>query len=55
MNNSKDRFEVDYQAVGRILKSQEIMDVAIKEAEKIGNIEEKYVGTQRVWVGGREE
>lgn len=54
MKSSKDKFEVDYQAVGRVLKSQEVMEVAVKEAEKIGEIEEKYVGTQRVWVGGRE-
>jgi len=30
------------------------MKIAVKEAEKIGTIEEKYIGTQRVWVKGKE-
>jgi len=38
-----------------MLKSEEVMQVALKEGAKLGKVEEQYIGTQRVWVKGREK
>lgn len=54
MSNSKGKFELNKEGIKEMLKSQEVMDVAIKEAEKLGEVQEHYVGTQRCWVGGKE-
>ncbi len=37
-----------------MLKSEEVMNIAKNEAEKLGEITEEFVGTQRVWVKGEE-
>ena len=56
MKNSKDnKFVLDKVGVKQMLRSQTVMDVAIKEATKLGKVEEMYVGTQRVWVRGSEK
>lgn len=54
MNNSKAKFVLDRSTVKKMLQSEEVMKIAVKEAEKKGEITEEYVGTQRVWVKGRE-
>ncbi len=38
-----------------MLQSAEVMAIAKAEAEKRGEITEEFVGTQRVWVKGRED
>lgn len=38
-----------------ILQSSEAMEIAKREAEKKGEVTEEYVGTQRVWVKGKEQ
>ena len=38
-----------------MLKSEKVMDIAVSEASKIGTVEERYIGTQRVWVKGVEK
>jgi len=38
-----------------MLKSEEVMKIAVSEGSKLGNIEEQYVGTQRAWVKGTEK
>ena len=54
MKNSKGKFELDKAMVKKMLQSDEVMKIAIKEAQKKGEITEEYIGTQRVWVKGRE-
>lgn len=54
MNNSKGKFELNKETVKKMLKSEEVMNIAKNEAEKRGDIEEEYVGTQRCWVKGKE-
>lgn len=54
LKNSKGKFELDKAMVKKMLQSDEVMKIAIKEAQKKGEITEEYVGTQRVWVKGRE-
>ena len=56
MKNSKgNKFVLDKVGVKQMLRSQTVMDVAVKEAAKLGKVEEKYVGTQRCWVRGNEK
>jgi len=38
-----------------ILQSSEAMEIAKREAEKRGEVTEEVVGTQRVWVKGKEQ
>ena len=54
MKDSKAKFELNTRTINKMLKSEEVLEVALKEAEKIGTVEEHYIGTQRVWVGGTE-
>lgn len=51
----KGRFELNKATVGKMLKSQEVLQIARNEAAKLGEIETEYVGTQRVWVKGKEQ
>ena len=39
----------------KILKADEVMNIALKEGAKLGDIEEQYIGTQRAWVKGAEK
>lgn len=52
MKNSKGKFKLNTRTVNKMLKSDKVMQVALKEAGKIGTVEEQYIGTQRVWVKG---
>jgi hypothetical protein len=52
LNKSKGKFELNKETVRKILKSQEVMEAARKEAAKLGDIETEYIGTQRVWIKG---
>ena len=54
MNKSKGKFELNKETVKKMLKSEEVMNIAKNEAEKLGEITEEFVGTQRVWVKGDE-
>ena len=54
MKDSKGKFELNTRTVNKILKSDKVMEIAKKEASKIGTVEEQYIGTQRVWVKGVE-
>lgn len=55
MKQSKGRFELNKKGVKALLKSEECMKIAKEEAEKKGEIDTEYVGTQRVWVQGKEQ
>lgn len=55
MNKLKGKFELNKDAIGKMLKSQPVLEVAEKEAKKLGDVETSYIGTQRVWVRGIEE
>ena len=55
MKDSKGKFKLDTRTVGKMLKSEEVKQIAEKEAAKIGTIEEEFIGTQRVWVKGTEK
>lgn len=55
MKNLKGEFKLNTRTVNKMLKSQEVMNVAEKEGAKLGTVEERYVGTQRVWVKGVEK
>lgn len=54
MNEQKGKFELNRDGVKAMLQSAEVMAIAKAEAEKRGEITEEFVGTQRVWVKGRE-
>lgn len=53
MSKSKGRFEVNYATVGKILKSKEVAEIVEKEANKLGEVDTVYTGTQRTWAKGR--
>lgn len=55
MKDSKGKFELNTRTVNKILKSEEVMKVALKEGSRIGNVTEQYIGTQRAWVKGEEK
>lgn len=55
MNEQKGKFELNRDGVKAMLQSAEVMAIAKAEAEKRGEITEEFVGTQRVWVKGRED
>ena len=55
MNEQKGRFELNREGMKAILQSSEAMAIARQEAQKKGEIVDEYVGTQRVWVKGKEE
>lgn len=55
MSEQKDKFELNRDGVKAMLQSAEVMAIAKAEAEKRGEITEEFVGTQRVWVKGRED
>lgn len=55
MNEQKGRFELNRDGIKAILQSAEAMAIARQEAQKKGEIVDEYVGTQRVWVKGKEE
>lgn len=55
MNGQKGKFELNRDGVKAMLQSAEVMAIAKAEAEKRGEITEEFVGTQRVWVKGRED
>lgn len=55
MNESKGRFELNRAGIKAILQSEEAMAIARQEAQKKGEITDEYVGTQRVWVKGKED
>lgn len=38
-----------------MLRSKEVEEIALKEANKLGTIETNYVGINRVWVKGTEQ
>ena len=52
MSKSKGRFEVNYATVGKILKSKEVAEIVEKEANKLGEADTVYTGTQRTWAKG---
>lgn len=52
MSKSKGRFEVNYATVGKILKSKEVAEIVEKEANKLGEVDTVYTGTQRTWAKG---
>ena len=54
MSEQKGKFELNRDGVKAMLQSAEAMAIAKAEAEKRGEITEEFVGTQRVWVKGRE-
>lgn len=55
MSEQKGKFELNRDGVKAMLQSAEVMAIAKSEAEKRGEITEEFVGTQRVWVKGRED
>lgn len=55
MSEQKGKFELNRDGVKAMLQSAEVMAIAKAEAEKRGEIIEEFVGTQRVWVKGRED
>ena len=55
MKDSKGKFVLNTRTINKILKSDKVMEIAVKEANKIGTVEEQYIGTQRVWVKGEEK
>ena len=55
MSELKGKFKLNTRTVNKILKSDKVMEIAKKEGAKIGNVEESYIGTQRVWVKGEEK
>lgn len=55
MSEQKGKFELNRDGVKAMLQSAEVMAIAKAEAEKRGEITEEFVGTQRVWVKGRED
>lgn len=54
MKDLKGKFVLNTRTVNKMLKSDKVMEIALKEAEKIGTINEQFIGTQRVWVKGEE-
>lgn len=54
MSEQKGKFELNRDGVKAMLQSAEVMAIAKSQAEKRGEITEEFVGTQRVWVKGRE-
>ena len=49
------KFVVNTETVGKILKSDEIMQIGLDlAADKFQTIETNYVGTQRCWIEGIE-
>jgi hypothetical protein len=55
LSEQKGKFELNRDGVKAMLQSAEVMAIAKAEAEKRGEITEEFVGTQRVWVKGRED
>lgn len=55
MSEQKGKFELNRDGVKAMLQSAEVMAIAKAEAEKRGEITEEFIGTQRVWVKGRED
>ena len=55
MSEQKGKFELNRDGIKAMLQSAEAMAIAKAEAEKRGIITEEFVGTQRVWVKGRED
>lgn len=55
MKDSKGEFKLNTRTVNKMLKSEEVMQIALKESAKLGTVEEQYIGTQRVWVKGKEK
>lgn len=53
MSKLKDsKFTLNRDTVKKMLKSKEVEDIALKEAEKLGYVDTNYVGVNRVWVKG---
>lgn len=55
MSESKGKFKLNTRTVNKILKSDKVMQIALKEGAKMGTVEEQYIGTQRVWVKGQKK
>lgn len=55
MSEQKGRFELNRDGIKAMLQSSEVMEIAKREAEKRGEVTEEFVGTQRVWVKGKEQ
>lgn len=55
MSERKGKFELNRDGVKALLQSAEAMEIAKKEAEKLGEVTEEYVGTQRAWAKGRQD
>lgn len=55
MSKLKDsKFDLNKETVKKMLRSKEVEEIALKEANRIGTIETNYVGVNRVWVKGTE-
>lgn len=54
MKQSKGKFELNREGVKKLLQSDACLKIARQEAEKKGEIDTEYVGTQRAWVKGKE-
>ena len=54
MNKSKGKFELNRAGVKALLQSDACLKIARQEAEKKGEIDTEYIGTQRAWVKGKE-
>lgn len=48
------KFKLNYAGINAMLQSQECQEIAKKEAEKLGQVTDEYIGTQRAWVRGTE-
>ena len=55
MKESKGKFELNKDGVKALLQSQACLDIARKEAEKMGELDSDYVGTQRAWAKGKKD
>lgn len=52
MKESKGKFELNTSFVNKILKSEEIKNIARAEAQKLGEIDTEYCSNERVWIKG---
>lgn len=55
MSQSKGKFILNRAGIKAILQSQECQNIAREEAEKLGEVTDEYIGTQRAWVRGTED
>lgn len=52
LKESKGKFELNTSFVNKILKSEEIKNIARAEAQKLGEIDTEYCSNERVWIKG---